>query len=641
MKRAAAHATPAVKRPRTRQSSYTSAVHAILTGEEAALQALAVDADTLARAFGSALADAGCDTAKVERALTVYNRVVQGTLPSTPASLLALVQCANRNPRAFPWAQYMHALRRDARERNDTTTVQRVFGRATNPTLLHALVRAFPAALRPFILSKVLELQGSVAEGEVDAAHVRALLRKGEWAAAVQPALADVMETGATPPQVLLRALTPDGIANFLKRVVFKAQQGFNTEQVRALVDELARRPQYEQGRDYALVRVLANLMRPASARYHELVDAVTREVQHSLLTPDRFYAVLEGALGASDEAAVGVVLRAAPAGQAVTRERRFRQLVQRWPLLSAAAAAVWPPSRIRTVGQRILKRKQRERASKLAYRWEDLCSGKVAASPEELFEYAVGVAAVLDDMKGLGTPEAQLRADLAEQFAAAPAPKRAMCLHIMDVVDEYRALVAGKQCAPLIGGDEPADVPIGQLVTYMDGEQEYCFTPADVEGLSRNHVTGAPKDPDNPYTRKPLPEGVVQRARRYAANTAWVTTLPEEEDVQEERALTDRLWQLLNTGYSIDPSRFYELPAADVEALHQALQAAAPAYTRDDAFNAPLSGADPHMSLVRMLLNFLGDGHDADFGTKVTVANYLMGEAVAPSSVPVHASPE
>lgn len=308
---------------------------------------------------------------------------------------------------------------------------------------------------------------------------------------------------------------------------------------------------------------------------------------------------------------------------------RVARAAAERAPTPKQALRMLAP--RTTAAGRRIRARLHRNAvtASDLVYKWQDICSGRLRAPLAELLEYAVAMTMVVGALQGREQAEGDVRAALTDALGGS---KRAACTRLAELMDEYRAAVAGLQCDndPLVE-ESFLDIPAGQLVTYREHGKLHCFGADEVLQMDTN-----------PYTRGEWPESVKVQAEQYARHKDWVydRNSAARDEYMREEAIYSAVWNALAShGYAVAVAAFRALSTTDVRALHAALARLAPHYTHGDAFDAPLDPADPHTSLVRQMQTFLHLPSDADYETKVLLLNEMLAEHTAPpDTLPVEA---
>lgn len=245
---------------------------------------------------------------------------------------------------------------------------------------------------------------------------------------------------------------------------------------------------------------------------------------------------------------------------------------------------------------------------------------------------YAVGIAMVVNDLKGRSVPEANVERDLERYVqntvaATGTSMKRAVCKRIAELTDEYLGMVAAMDC-PLLNEDSVSDIPIGQLITWVEGRgsQRYCFSADEMAQLD-----------SNPYTREPLPPDMKAKAARYKelyGNWQYDRYEGAREEYMADAKVYSALWDRLNRGYPVSQTAYKAMPRDAVLELNGLLQDASGAFSRGEALEGDIADSgDVHLALVNKLVNFM-QPDDPDFEGKVVLVNEMLSDFTGPPSV-------
>lgn len=271
---------------------------------------------------------------------------------------------------------------------------------------------------------------------------------------------------------------------------------------------------------------------------------------------------------------------------------------------------------------QLIQVRKWRERIteSDYVYKWEEICSGKISMSFKEFFKYVLDIAMVIVNIKDEDYSRDTVKYLLLRKYRDGEyPPKRAACIDIIDMVNEYTAYIKTIECDnDLIEEDSIEDIPIGQLVLNKVGNQTYCYKASEVEQMQRD-----------PYTREPWPEKLLEQVKSMKNNKNWVFDKNEQlrEEFTRDNIKYSSLWNKLNIkDYPISETDFKNMPMTLVKKIYETIKQNAINLRNHDVFTREIHS---HIDFVEVINNFLGRQIESDFDTKKVLVNEIMRKAL------------
>lgn len=625
---------------------------------------------------------------------TEFKKYVNSLAASTPTEADALVQALSTCMSPPNQTAYDEALSRMLKTIGNNEYVRNLYLDTLNPAVMVTVMRYFPDVVRDYVKQKFYSLYDTPGEkfltdkmmtlnSKLFLAEMQNLgLTKQEWWELARRVIGDMKllpqtlldMNDPTQRELMLTALPPSDA------VIQHFQKNYSWIELPASEARALAKVQLDSGhrsQDVAVLNVLHKFLlhpytgvfdtaiRNGNWRVMQLMKEwlryptpsgimpfVVTQLQSGdsqldvpllqlferlLLKPPTYFEALQAALEGQRPDAVAWLLQRQPNPQ-VFADERFGRLLRTMPELKDVARRVGLPPRYimpRLYGtlQRVQKRKFRERItrSQPSYKWEDVCAGTVDASDEELLAYATGLTAIVNDLQGRATDAGDVARGLTGAAqAAGTSLKRVACKRIAQLTEQYRALVEGIECDDLITESHARDIPIGQLITWLEGNNRYCFTPDELAQMD-----------SNPYTRRPFPAGVKDRAQQYKADYGgWFFDKHQaaRDEYMKDAAKYSALWHMLSQGgYAVSQSDYQRLSRQQVLQLDAALRASAGAFSHHDALERDITDSgDAHLALVGKLTNFLHQTTDPDFAAKALLVNELLAEAVNPSSVAV-----
>lgn len=268
-----------------------------------------------------------------------------------------------------------------------------------------------------------------------------------------------------------------------------------------------------------------------------------------------------------------------------------------------------------------IRQRKYREKISKndYVYKWEKICSGKIKISFRDFFQYVLDVAMVLVDIKNEKYTRNTVKYILLKRYRDTKfPPKRRACIDIIDMINSYSAYLKNIECTnSLLTEESLDDIPIGQLVTFTENDQTYCFTVDEMNQMNRN-----------PYTRELFSRDLVEKVKNMSKNKEWVYDKNKalREEFMKENIKYSTLWNKLSIkDYPISETSFREMSIPLIKRMYSIIKQ----NSRNQSGNNELSEINSHNEFVDSINKFIGNQNEANFDTKKVLVNEIMRRAL------------
>lgn len=272
-----------------------------------------------------------------------------------------------------------------------------------------------------------------------------------------------------------------------------------------------------------------------------------------------------------------------------------------------------------------IKKRKYREKITKSdnVYRWEEICSGKINIPFRELFQYILDIAMILNNLKKEDIAVNKVKKILLERYRDSKLPpKRMACIDIIYMVNKYYSYIESIECTnDLITEDSIADIPIGQLITFTEDGQTYCFTVGEMQQMDIN-----------PYNRKQFPQEVLNMVKNQQGYKDWVYDRNQRarEDLLKDNIVYSSLWNMLSIeDYPISETDFKNMSPDRVNDVYALIRQNAGNFSNSDILNQELNYSDIHVDFARKMVNFLNNQQDSDFNGKKVLVNEVLRQSL------------